>query len=955
MLRRVMGAFVALMLVATLFMPLASVGAQEEVNPGEVPATTEQTQPESAPSAVDTEPPVAGSEPDAPAAEPPVEELQPEAPAVEQPVDETQPEAPVVDDVEQSAAAETNDAESDGPVPVPADEATTIQAAAETEVEPSDEGGPTVIENLSIDCTGLLTYDVVEAHGEELGVLIKTTDPNVATGPEGDIDGFVLFINSEGHSSSTVDISGNPGNVYVTINSSAVGGPIAESPIVSCHEITEPEPDPEPEPGPVSAISSVSVTCDGTVTFTISEAQGETLWIAVTDPRAPYPHNQLASGSFDAVETGTFTVEFAIDSRDTVGAEITSSNDEYGLSSVSVFTPNCQSEDDEIEAGFVADLTVACDGTVSLTAHTVGLNAGLTLFGFNGSSWQRIGVAPLFAEGPVTHSFDVPAGVWDSLRIEAAMKYTLFGVAEVRGCLDDEPDPEPTDGPEISNLRLFCNGMVRFDLESVDPVTLDLVLTATGADPEYMRNTQVTLGDGSQQVQFGVPVTWFDDWDVTISLGDEVLAQTSVTGCLTTDPNDVTGDEIMVATTYGFVIFERVTEGGETVIERYVDPIPGEFPEAFELDSARLFNLSTTATFEGSIEVCLALSQDMIDQPDRVRVLQYWHGAWIEADTEVHGDLGLACVSATRLSIFATALLAGEPEPVLPVVTNLTVDCDGLVTFDLESSEPVTLDVWFFIPASAPGYRDIAQITASTGPQQVQLTPRSNGAFEWYASVLMGNDELAYASVQGCPFRLPNTMPGVDVVVEVGGGTITFDEVLEVGDTTVTELDPGEAPALPAEFDGYQVILLDITTTAQFAGSVQICLPVAADAEQVRLLHYENGAWVDITTSTGNGQVCGTTSSFSPFAIVHLTNEKPDGSDQPDHPGPGSGSGHPTGHDGSATDGAQATGLPNTGSGSQGAGGNAETLQLLLSALAVLALACGLRRDTTWMTAVRSR
>jgi hypothetical protein len=720
---------------------------------------------------------------------------------------------------------------------------------------------------------------------------------------------------------------------------------------------TAEEGDEEPT---ASIISSVSVSCDGVVTFTIAEAQGETLWISVRDPRAPSPFDDLASGSFDATETGTFTVQFEIDARNTVSATVQSVNSDYGLSSVTAVVPNCLTEDEEIEPDIVSNLTVTCDGDVSLTVDLaiVGMVAVLQLYGSNGSSWQSIGFAPLRFPGSITHEFEVPAGAWDSLRIEATAKWSLLGAATVSNCLDDEPDPDPeptpTDGVQISNLRLFCNGLTRFDVATDESVELLVVLT-TDSMESWQRTSHGTFETGSQEVRFVVPAAWFDDLSVAIVLDGDTLASTEVSGCLTTEQPDRTGDDVLIFTEHGSVLFERVTEGGETVIARYIDPVPGEFPDGFEQDSALLFDLSTTATFEGSIEVCLSLSQDMIDQPDRVRVLQYWHGAWIEADTEVHGDLGLACTSVTRLSIFATALVAGdpEPEPDLPVVTNLTVDCDGLVTFDLESSEPVTLDVWFFIPASAPGYRDIAQITASTGPQQVQLTPRSNGALEWYASVLMGDDELAYASVQGCPFRLPNTMPGVDVVVEVGGGTITFDEVLEVGDTTVTELDPGEAPALPAEFDGYQVILLDITTSAQFAGSAQICLPADADAADVRLLHYENGAWVDITTSAGNGQVCGVTSSFSPFAIVSRSGQNPDGPDGPDKPhhhGPKPG--HQSSSSGSGS--SVVSSLPNTGSGAHTEGNAAQTVHILLAALVLLA-AGGLRFSSTRTRDERSR
>lgn len=955
MARRALGVWIALVLVATLLLPLAPVGAQEETDPSAAPMTTEQTQPESEPSAVETEPLASDSQTEAPVAEPPVDEIQPEPAAA--------------DDAEQQSADDASDPSSDA-VPSTGDEPTAIEAAGDTSVKPSEEAGPTVIENLTIDCAGLVTYDVVEAHGEELGVLIRTTDPNVATGPMDEIGGFILFITSEGHSSSSVDISGDPGNLFVTINSSTMNGPIAESPLVSCHEITEPDPDPDPEPeepGPASTISNVSITCDGTVTFTIDEAQGDTLRVILSALHIPPGNATLADDEFVATATGTFTLQFDILQHNSVNVTVLSTVNDQGASAT-VF--GCTDSEDIWNEG-VSGVSLTCDGTVSFTVDdTDWYYYALALYGSNGGSWQLIdGMAISDAAHPIeagsqTHTFAIPADTWDSLRVDVKSRWTLLGTDTVSGCLGDEP-PDPTNAPEISNLRLFCNGLTRFDLATDEPVDL-LVVLWTDAIEGWQRTSYGTFDAGSQEVRFGVPAAWFDDLSVSIVYDGDPVASASVSGCLTSDPNEITGDEILVVTTYGSVLFDRVTEGGETIIDRYTGPTVWELPDGFEPDSARFFDLSTTATFEGSIQVCLNLSQDMIDNPDRVRILQFWQGGVIQPDTEVYPNLGIACANATQLSPFATALLAGEPEPelILPVVQNLATTCTGLVTFDLETTEPVELQIWVGTPAQAPGFHAETYVTLASGPQQVQLDIPVGRFDRHTALVALDADEwheLATTTISGCRDQTtpPNTPAGPEVEVETGGGTVGFEYVLVPGVTRVTVIDPGQAPALPADFDPNSAILLDIASTAVFEGSVQICLPMSdamrPNADNVRLLHYDNGAWVNITTSSSSsdGNVCGVTDHFSPFAIVERAGTRPVDPDKPTVPTKPDNVRPNPGHTSSAN-GSAVTGFPNTGSGTQATGVGVHPL-LPIAGILLLFMALGLRPSTKRMRGARSR
>jgi len=105
--------------------------------------------------------------------------------------------------------------------------------------------------------------------------------------------------------------------------------------------------------------------------------------------------------------------------------------------------------------------------------------------------------------------------------------------------------------------------------------------------------------------------------------------------------------------------------------------------------------------------------------------------------------------------------------------------------------------------------------------------------------------------------------------------TILFDTVSGAGSTTVQVIDPtaSESPAPPAGFTlGNPPLYYEIETTASFTGPVSVCFNyggISFGASTPRLFHFEAGAWTDITTSvdTVTSTICGTATSFSPFAI----------------------------------------------------------------------------------------
>jgi large repetitive protein len=155
----------------------------------------------------------------------------------------------------------------------------------------------------------------------------------------------------------------------------------------------------------------------------------------------------------------------------------------------------------------------------------------------------------------------------------------------------------------------------------------------------------------------------------------------------------------------------------------------------------------------------------------------------------------------------------------------------------------------------APGDHTVL-VRAIDGFRNVDPSPASHG---W--------------SVEAAPAA--NTPVGDNVPVELDlpsgqTATVTFSSVTSEGVTTVDVLT--SAPALPAGYLADGALYYDVNTTAAYSSPVTVCFTytTGSPAEPVRLLHWDgdSSAWVDVTTSTGDGEVCGTTDSLSPFALA---------------------------------------------------------------------------------------
>ncbi len=231
------------------------------------------------------------------------------------------------------------------------------------------------------------------------------------------------------------------------------------------------------------------------------------------------------------------------------------------------------------------------------------------------------------------------------------------------------------------------------------------------------------------------------------------------------------------------------------------------------------------------------------------------------------GDLGHLASS----SIIATVPVSVFVEEPLPPVE---IEGSAVHAVRVEVTPPIELpkDVWMVLDL-APGFYYYGTST------EVEI-----GTTHLWYTYPFTLDGVNFAepgiyldfSVWMEPSPLDTPMGDGVLVQPEPGLDITFSHVLAAGATTVTTSATNPGPDL-ANFE-FLGIYYNIETNAQVSGQTQVCLAyddsgLSIDQEQaLQLMHFDGNSWQNITSSpvdTDNNEVCGLTSSFSPFAIGH--------------------------------------------------------------------------------------
>jgi len=157
--------------------------------------------------------------------------------------------------------------------------------------------------------------------------------------------------------------------------------------------------------------------------------------------------------------------------------------------------------------------------------------------------------------------------------------------------------------------------------------------------------------------------------------------------------------------------------------------------------------------------------------------------------------------------------------------------------------------------------------TIMTKPPDASVTPdkqtwiiRTSGTSSKLYGVTYGNYTLVVVGEKGTilqsdPLTNVDTPVGTNVLVSPPGGGINviFTGVTSRGTTSMTTSSNGPPP--PANFQlGNPPTYYDVSTTATYTLPVKVCITYdpaqySDPSKPVKLLHYEDGTWVDVTTS----------------------------------------------------------------------------------------------------------
>ena len=163
-----------------------------------------------------------------------------------------------------------------------------------------------------------------------------------------------------------------------------------------------------------------------------------------------------------------------------------------------------------------------------------------------------------------------------------------------------------------------------------------------------------------------------------------------------------------------------------------------------------------------------------------------------------------------------------------------------------------------------------AQLSLTLLPSQGDLLVHAPANTVWLGGTVAVRDTVVLEAATPVSSSATTT--------ETTAAAITFTSVSSSGITSVEPIAPeAQNLSLPGQYSVDGASAYEITTTAQTSGPITLCFRTAADDPDVfgalRVLHGENGGWVDRTTSRdyASGVICATVTSLSPFVIARHT------------------------------------------------------------------------------------
>jgi hypothetical protein len=158
------------------------------------------------------------------------------------------------------------------------------------------------------------------------------------------------------------------------------------------------------------------------------------------------------------------------------------------------------------------------------------------------------------------------------------------------------------------------------------------------------------------------------------------------------------------------------------------------------------------------------------------------------------------------------------------------------------------------------------------------LLPTGSTALTFRYQDDSGNIGLAVSTVTvAAPVGGVVSQPNQAVVATDANGlpqalTVSFTTVSQPGLLTAdTIVSP---PAPPAGY-GFSSPVFDVVSTALASPPFTVCVQGSGYSSYDRLLHFDAGAWIDVTATASATEICGVVSTLSPFAVSSPANNAP--------------------------------------------------------------------------------
>lgn len=140
---------------------------------------------------------------------------------------------------------------------------------------------------------------------------------------------------------------------------------------------------------------------------------------------------------------------------------------------------------------------------------------------------------------------------------------------------------------------------------------------------------------------------------------------------------------------------------------------------------------------------------------------------------------------------------------------------------------------------------------------------------------VLDSNNIDYLPLTNSSLICGNTPSGQNIEINPSSNIdIMYDNVVQCGNTSVITYSINQWASLPNSYIG--ISFNDIQTTATYSNGITVNITYSdsdisgMDENSIKMYHYENGNWIDTTTSLDmmSNKITGTVNSLSPFAIV---------------------------------------------------------------------------------------